>query len=250
MFAAYVGALANIHLGIWILWCIGIAFLASIPFTFLILFLSSKLNDVYFTIWTLALYILVYQLAYNMEWITGGALWLSGISRNIIGNISLQGLGPVFIFCIIVITIVLGFLLYFKKTYIYKVLTGRWENLLSIKSLWTRINMYKTIMILVMTALAVIGGNLYAFYYLYIDPSAFWIGMLELALVIVFVSYKRNDGGTFIVALLVTAIYESLRFFKFIDPTKLWYFREMIFGALIIIVSFIVFRKTKFGREL
>jgi len=49
-------------------------------------------------------------------------------------------------------------------------------------------------MILVMTALAVIGGNMFGFYYLYIDPSSFRIGMLEVALVIVFISYKRNDG--------------------------------------------------------
>jgi len=53
-----------------------------------------------------------------------------------------------------------------------------------------------------------------------------------------------------IVALLVTFAYEYLRFFKVVDPSKMGYFREMLFGMVIIIVSFIVFRKTKFGREL
>ncbi|MCX6824982.1 MAG: branched-chain amino acid ABC transporter permease [candidate division SR1 bacterium] len=249
MFASYIGALININLGIGILGCIGISFLAAIPFTFLILFLSSKLNDVYFTIGTFALYMLVYQLAYNLEGVTGGALGLSGISRNLIGGIVLQSLWQFFIFGAIVIGIVVGFLIYFKRTYIYKILTGRGENLLSVKSLGTSINKYKTGMILVTTALAVIGGNLFSFYYLYIDPSSFWIGMLELALVIVFVSYKWNDGGTLIVGLLVTFFYEYLRFFKIVDPSRLGYFREMLFGAMIVIVSFIVFRKTKFGRD-
>jgi len=105
-------------------------------------------------------------------------------------------------------------------------------------------------MILITTALAVIGGNLFASYYLYIDPSSFWLGMLELVLVIVFISYKRNDGGTFLVALLVIFFYEYLRFFKFVDPSKIGYLREMLFGAMVMLVSFWVFKKTKFGREM
>ena len=130
---------------------------------------------------------LVYELAYNLEGVTGGALWLSGISRNLIGGITVPTLRQFFIFWIIIVTVVIGFLIYFKKTYIYKMLTWRGENVLSVKSLGTRINKYKIAMILVTTALAVIGGNLYGFYYLYIDPSSFWISMLEIALVIVFV---------------------------------------------------------------
>jgi len=70
IFASYAGALVNIYREIGLLGSVGISFLAAIPFTFLILFLSSKLNDIYFTIGSFALYMLSYQLAYNLEPIT------------------------------------------------------------------------------------------------------------------------------------------------------------------------------------
>lgn len=249
IFAAYVWALLNIHFGIWILVSIILSFLVSIPFTFLVLFLSSKLNDVYFSIGTLSLYILIYQLAYNLDGITWWALGLSGISRILIWSINISTLWWFLIFAGMLIFLIIWWLVYFKKTYFYKTLVGRGERDIVIKSLWVKITVYKLGMILVTTLLAALAGVLYTFYYMYIDPSSFWFSMLILSLVIVFLSYKWNDRWTLIVSLLVLFAYEYLRFFKIVDPSKIWYFREIIFGLLIVIVSFIVFRKTNFGRE-
>ena len=249
IFASYVGALLNIHFWIWILCSIIISFVVSIPFTFLILFLSSKLSDMYFSIWTLALYILVYQLAYNLDWITGWALGLSWIDRNLIAGFQITSLSSYLIFAGVLVILMLVWLVYFKKTYFYKTLTGRAERDILIKSLGISVNKYKLVMILITTLLASLAGTLYSFYYLYIDPSSFWFGMLILVLVIAFLSYKRNDIWTVLVSLWMTGVYESLRFFKFVDPSKLWYFREIAFSFLVIIVAFRIFRTVKFGRE-
>jgi len=40
-----------------------------------------------------------------------------------------------------------------------------------------------------------------------------------------------------------------MRFFKVVDANNIGYFREILFGVLIIIVSFSIFRKTAFGRD-
>ncbi len=249
IFSSYTWALLNIHFWIWILLCILISFIISIAFTFLVLFLSSKLNDVYFSIWTLSLYILVYQLAYNLEPITGWALWLSGINRNLIWWIQISSLPSFLTFAGILVVLIIWCLVYFKKTYFYKTLIWRWERDILVKSLGIKINKYKLVVILITTLLASLAGNLYTFYYLYIDPSSFRFWMLILTLVIVFVSYKRNDRWTLIVSILIMFAYEYLRFFKIVDPSKIGYFREMIFWVIIVVVSFLVFRKTNFGRE-
>lgn len=249
IFSSYLSALLNIHYWIWILLAVLISFLISIWFTFLVLFLSSKLNDVYFTIWTLTLYILVYQLAYNMEWITWWALGLSGIDRNLVGWIQLSSLPLFLLFAGILIVLVIWWLVYFKKTYFYKTLMWWGERAAIVKSLWVKINIYKFVMILITTLLASLAGTLYTFYYLYIDPSTFRFSMLVLTLVIVFLSYKWNDRWTLIVSLLIMFSYEYLRFFKLVEPSKIGYFREMIFWLIIVVVSFVVFRKTSFGRE-
>jgi len=124
IFASYAAALCNIHRDIGILGSIGIAFSLSLLFTFFVLYLSSRLDDVYFTIWTLALYILAYQLAFNLEWITGGALWLSGMNRHIIGDVFAPWLWPYLAFSAFAGIIIFAGLFYFKKTYLYRILQG------------------------------------------------------------------------------------------------------------------------------
>ncbi len=249
IFASYASALFNINFWLGILASILLSFGLSILFTFLVLFLSSKLNDVYFSIGTFALYILAYQLAYNMENITWWALGLSWISRNLIGSFMVTSLWSYLILSLIILILLFTFLFLFKKSYFYKVLTWRGENEIVVKSLWTKITKYKFVMILITTFLAAVGWWLYTFYYLYIDPSSFWLSMLILLVVIWFISYKYNDRGIFGTSLIVMFAYEYLRFFKVVDPSKIGYFREMLFGIIVVVVAFVVFRKTSFGRE-
>jgi ABC-type branched-subunit amino acid transport system permease subunit len=67
IFSSYVCALLNLHFGLGMLSSFVISFFLSLIFTFIVLFLSGKLNEMYFMIGTFALYMLVYQLAYNLE---------------------------------------------------------------------------------------------------------------------------------------------------------------------------------------
>ena len=249
IFASYTCALLNIYFWLGILASILLSFGISIVFTFLVLFLSSKLNDVYFSIGTLALYILAYQLAYNMDGITWWALGLSWISRNLIGSIMVNSLRSYLLLSLSILILLFTFLFFFKKSYFYKVLTWRWENEIVVKSLGAKIIKYKFVMILITTFLAAVGWWLYTFYYLYIDPSSFWLSMLILLVVIGFISYKFNDWGIFGTSLVVMFAYEYLRFFKLVDPSKIGYVREMLFWIIVVIVAFVMFRKTSFGRE-
>jgi len=249
IFASYAGTLLNIHRWMWLILSIIISFLLCIAFTFLVLFLSSKLDDVYFSIGTLALYILFYQLAYNLEWITWWALWLSWITRVLVDGVNFTSMNAFLIVAGAIAPLVFLFLFFLKRSYFYKVLTWWWENEIVVKSLGVKINKYKLAMILITTFLAVVWGNLFSFYYLYIDPSTFWLGMLILLIVITFISYKFNDWWTLLVSIIVMMAYEYLRFFKVVDPSKIGYFREMVFGIIVVVTAFIVFRKTSFGRE-
>jgi hypothetical protein len=44
-------------------------------------------------------------------------------------------------------------------------------------------------------------------------------------------------------------VYEYLRFFKLVEVSKIGYFREMLFGMMIMVLAFFFFRKVKFTRE-
>jgi branched-chain amino acid transport system permease protein len=226
-----------------------ISFFLSLVFTFLVLILSGKLNEMYFMIGTFTLYMLVYQLAYNLEPLTGGALGLGGIQRVLVGEVVISDL-PMFLWWIggaVVAIIVL--LWYLKRTSFYKVLIARAEREVVVKSLGLQVSRYTLGMILLSTFLASIAGMFYTFYYLYIDPSSFRFSTLMLALVIVLLSYKWNDVGTLIISLVILYMYEYLRFFKLVEASKIGYVREMIFGMIIMLLAFFFFRKVKFTRE-
>jgi len=249
LFGSYASALLNMHYGLGIISTMLISWAITIPFTLLIIFLSKRLSWVYFIVGTLSLYMFFFQLAINWESLTWWAFWLSGIRRILRWNTMVTGLQQFLLLACVFCAIVLIWLRLFKRTYFFTVLKGWWENDTVLKVLGTHISRYTFVMILITSLCAVIGGNLFTFYYLYIDPRSFWLSMLILILVIGFISYKRWELRTFIVALIVIFAYEYLRFFKVVDPSKLGYLREWIFALAIMITSYITFKNTSFGRE-
>jgi branched-chain amino acid transport system permease protein len=249
IFWSYCGSLLNIHFGTSILTSVFLTFFVSIFFTLFILFLSSKLDTVYFAMWTFAIYILFYQLALNMEFVTGGTFWLTGMSQEIIFSLGIDSIQWYFVFTLAVWIFIIGLLTFIKRTFFFKVLQWWWENVHALEILWFSVNIYKFFMIFLTTFLAILWGVLYSFYIGFIDPPTFFIPLLITLLAITFISYKFNDFFTLIASIFVVFSYEYLRFFKIVDPTHLGYFREMFFSFLIMVIAFIVFKKVKFWRE-
>ncbi len=70
IFGSYAGVLAHMHRDFSMLSAFGFAFVLSLFFTIFVLYLSEKLEGLYFTIGTLTLYMLFYQAAFNLESIT------------------------------------------------------------------------------------------------------------------------------------------------------------------------------------
>ena len=249
IFWAYTWALLNINFEFWILFSIFLSFFLSLPFTFFILFLSSKLSQVYFVVWGLSLYMFILQVAYNTK-ITNWPLWLSWMSRNLIWNFEINNLNSYFIFSFIVSILVILFLTFLKKTYFFKTLEAWWENENAIKILWIKSLFYRFFLILITTFLAVLWWNIFAFYFQYIAPSSFWLSLLIDILTVWLIAFKMKDLSTFLVAILVVFVSEYLRFFKIVEAWKSWYFKEMIFALIVIFASYFVFKKIELHRDI
>jgi len=249
IFASYICAILNTKYWIWMVWTFFITLICSIPFTILVYLLSKKLNDFYFSIWTLSFYILIYQFAYNTERLTNWAYGIANIKRNLFWNITIPWIWE-YLWLILIIWIIIFVTLHlFKKSLIYKNFIWRWENELSLKSLWISSNKSKFYIICLSALLATIAWLCYTFYYCYISPSTFWFSTLVLILIIVFLSYKYNEFGVILISIIILSLYEWLRFIKVVDPWKIWYLREIIFSLVIIVVAFINFKKINFWRE-
>jgi branched-chain amino acid transport system permease protein len=249
LFGSYVWVLSHLYWWRGMLAALGFSFLLSLFFTLFVLYLSSRLAWLYFSIWTLTLYMLFYQLAFNLKFITWGAFGLTGMGRDLVASISVSWLLPYLYYVLFYVLCVVGMLIYFKKTVMYTILQWWGEREVVIKSLGIQVVWYRLLMIAITTFLAVLGGNLYSFYYSFIDPNSFWLPFLVLLLVLVFGSYKLNEIMTFLFVLSIICIYEWLRFFKIVDPAHIWYVRELVFGILILIVSVWVSKNPLFTRQ-
>lgn len=249
IFGTYTTVLLHIHLGWGILLSTFVAFVFSLVFTLLVLALSARLHDVYFAIGTLAFYLLIDQLANNMDAITGGAMWLSDISRTIWTGWTIYSLESYFVLVCVVVMAVVCLLLFFVRSYLYRILQARGENIIVVRSLWINITYTKVVLIVFTTFLAVVWWSLYAFYYQFIDPKAFWIWLVTLLLAISFLSYNMSYLWLFGVSFGLTFIYEYWRLFKMVSPGDLWYIREWFFALLVMVAAWIVFRRWSFYRN-
>jgi ABC-type branched-subunit amino acid transport system permease subunit len=92
--------------------------------------------------------------------------------------------------CVVVVVVCL--LIFFVRSYLYRLLQAWGENILVVRSLGINVSYIKIVLIIFTTFLAVVGGSLYAFYYQFIDPKAFWIGLVTLLLAISFLSYNMS----------------------------------------------------------
>ena len=249
IFTSYTWILFSNEFGYWIILSIFFSFLITLPFTFILIFLSKKLKDIYFSIWTFAIYILIYQLARNLE-ITGWTMWISIESQKLFFNIELLWIIDFLIFSLIITFLVIMLLLYIEKTYFFKILKWWWENEDSIKILWIKSSQYKASLIILTTFLASIWANMNSFYIWYIESNSFWITFLVPILLISIISYKYSSIYVFLTSIFVIWIYELLRLLPFWDYSQIWYFRELFFTFLIMIIAYIVFRNSKDFRDI
>lgn len=249
LFGAYASVLLHIHFWRWILASTAGACVLAMPFSFIVLQLSKRLEQAYFVIWTLALYLFVIQVASEWQGLTWGVFWLSGFKRIVIQNISVNELSSYLRFSGIIAVLLSCCMYYFRKTLLYRILQWRWEKGILIKALWITSGRAIITMLILTTLFAVISGSLYAFYFLYIDPQSFWLSLLLPLLVISLLTFRMNEWYTFLITLIITFLYEYLRFFKFISPAHIWYVREVIFASIYMILAFIVFRNMSKTRE-
>lgn len=249
IFWAYASSLFNIYRDTGILLSILLAFLCCIPFTFLVLYISSKLHALYFTIGTLSLYSLSLEFTYNAEALTWWALGLTWMKRFIFGDISLFSLESFLLFTLCVIFWLIVWLFFVKRSFLYTILQWRGENKTLLQSMGIFSQPYKFLLILLTTFLWVVGWSLYSFYYMFIDPVSFWLWLLVLVIAITFITYSYNAFFTIVISILFMSVYEWMRFINIIEISKIWYMREIIFSILLMIVTIFIFRRITFQRE-
>jgi branched-chain amino acid transport system permease protein len=161
---------------------------------------------------TLAFASLVFLVARNEQWLTGGVFGFSNIPRPTIWGVKLDDAQAFYRFTIVV-TVILGLAMWW-------LIRGPWgrafmalrENPVRAASLGIDIRTYTLLAFAIGTAYGGFAGSLYAPLVEFIDPAPFAIAASFMYLLMVVVGGQGYFLGPFIGALVAVALPEYLRF--------------------------------------
>lgn len=206
----------------------------------------------YFAIVTLGVGEMFRLIALNEDWLTGGALGLSGIPRPLANIIP----SDIYIYVFLTAYILILFICIFLLNVLARSAFGRTmraireDDVVAVSLgknlLWTRARIFAIGGLLIGLA-----GSMHAFYYQYIDPTQFSNIVIAYAIMAVIAGGKGSHIGVVFGSIFIMILLEGSRFLKEIIPglgsDQLSAVRIIIIGVGLILV--LIYRPNGFVKE-
>ena len=206
----------------------------------------------YFAIVTLGVGEMFRLIALNEDWLTGGALGLSGIPRPLANIIP----SDIYIYVFLAAYILILFTCIFLLNILAKSAFGRTmraireDDVVAVtlgkNLLWNRARIFAIGGLLIGLA-----GSMHSFYYQYIDPTQFSNIVIAYAIMAVIAGGKGSQFGVVFGSILIMILLEGSRFLKEIIPglgsDQLSAVRIIIIGVGLILV--LIYRPNGFMKE-
>jgi branched-chain amino acid transport system permease protein len=206
----------------------------------------------YFAIVTLGVGEMLRLVALNEDWLTNGALGLTGIERPFNDLVAPTSYAYVMLaFCALLVAAVIWFLNHLARSPFGRVVRAVREDdvvaaTLGKHVLWVRIRIFA-----IGGAFIGLAGSLHAFYYQYIDPTQFSNIVIAYAFMAVIAGGRGAYLGTILGAAIVMVLLEGSRFAKDLIPSlssdQLAAIRIIIIGVGLI--ALLIYRPQGFLRE-
>lgn len=216
-----------------------VSLLVAISFNVLasliVTYFSIRLKDLYFTLATLALQVIVFSLLYNWEKVTGGSYGISEIPAvNVLGY-QLRGTGDYSILGGVFALLVISFFVLFRRTPFVRVLECIRDRELGAVSLGKDISYYKFICNSLAAAFTAIAGSLFAAYSGFIDPTSFTLSESILIVNMILIGGTGNLIGPLFGACFYVMLPEVTRLVP-INSSQGASFQMIIYSLILILV--------------
>lgn len=212
-----------------------VAIAVCVVVSLVVTFLSIRLKDLYFTLSTLALQVMLFTVLYNWEGVTGGSYGISEIPKVKIFEYLLNStvdyaiLGGSFALIISVVFFV------FRTTPFLRVLECIRDNELGAVTIGKNISYYKFICNSISAALIAVAGSLFAVYHSYIDPTSFSLSESILIVNMILIGGTGNLVGPIFGACFFVLLPEVTRFIP-INSAQGASLQMMIYSMVLILV--------------
>lgn len=224
----------------WLLAVLASMFLAGLV-AFIIGIPTLRLVGDYLAVVTMGLGEIARAVFKNWISLTRGPMGLPGIPHaSVLGLIKFDSAEKFLILsvvCLLLVYIVAERLLHSPFG---RVLKGIREDESAVQALGKNVYRFKMWILIIGSAMAGLGGSLFAHYITFIDPSSFVMWLTFFIFLIVVLGGLGNNLGAVVVTVVFVAFREGLRFIGLPDWLNPAALQQLIFGVLLIIATIFV----------
>jgi len=197
--------------------------------------LTKKLSGLYFVIATIAFQVILFNVFYNWEKLTGGSLGISGIPNASIFGLELKSTLSYAILGGLILFVLLSIFIISKNSPFIRVLEAMRDNELGAITLGKNVAGLKFTTIILSSAIMAMSGTLFATYNHYIDATSFTLDESILIVSMLLIGGTGNIKGPLIGALFFVLLPEFIREIPIAD-TKGASLQMMIYGLILILI--------------
>jgi branched-chain amino acid transport system permease protein len=232
---AYATALLMKLLGFTFFPALFLAMLINLCLSTILSLFSIRMKEVYFTVGTIGLQIIIFRLFYNNDELTGGSLGLSEIPTISLFGYALDGSRDYALLGAALLAFVIGFFAFLQTTPFIRTLSCIRDRELGAITIGKPINYYKFVCNAIAAIICTIPGALYACSSSYIDPTSFTLDESILIISMLLIGGTGNLIGPIFGALFYTALPELMRLIP-ISSSQGASLRLMLYGLILILV--------------
>jgi branched-chain amino acid transport system permease protein len=182
--------------------------LLSLP----LIWFSIRLRNLFFSLATLSMQIIIFSILYNWTSFTNGPYGIAGIPRPTLFGHRFTSLPEIFILSSIISLLVLLFYFIFHFTPLIRLIKACRDDQLALMTFGKSLIKIKALAIFIAGATSAIAGCLFAVYVSFIDPNSFSLNESILIISIVLIGGLGTVIGSVAGALFYVLLPEALRF--------------------------------------
>ena len=215
--------------------CVASSVLAGGLTALLIGAISTRLEQDYFAIGSMAFSAVVSAVLINWKTVTGGVLGIAGIPRPTLFGYELVENLHFLIFVSVLALCVLSVLFVMFRNRFARTLRALSEHPQATEALGNSSGTTRLVAFVVASACAGLAGSIYSYYFNYIDPSSFSLTEMIFIMTIVVVGRPGSFWGALAASCFLVLLPEALRFAEF-SPDILGPMRQLLCALIMFLV--------------
>lgn len=236
---AYVAAFVAMNFTTDFLVCVAVAMVLTGLVSLALAMPALRVRGEYFVAASLGLQILAVTVFTEWKSVTGGIGGMVGIPPPTILGFTIAGATALMLLSLICLAITLAIIAVLVRSAFGRNLKAIRDSESAAGAFGKQVALIKTLSVAISSALAAVGGALYAFYLSFINVESFTLDTSVLVMAMVIIGGAGTLLGPIVGAVLLLVLPSALSYLWFLPPTEIGSIQQIVYGlALVLLMIF------------